>query len=430
MYATKEEQLDQCHAMFLDMCFGDLPMDMIDHWVHPKISGYGTNINEKIQSLLDFTDLLQIQRDESVGLNLRFDFTPVSKNLLAEQNAALFVDEARLSMTVAGSDLMLNLRISTVFEYMDGQWWVVHFHGSLPQGEVGDRDTWSANEWMRKNAELEQIIRERTDELRRSVDDLKSAQAQLIQSEKMASLGELTAGIAHEIKNPLNFVNNFAEVSHELLGELEVETDPDQRAEIIQLLQENLEKITHHGKRADGIVRSMLQHSRSGTGKKEPTDLNALIDEYTRLAYHGLRAREKSFNAEIRSDLDPDLPMIDVVPEEMGRVLLNLINNAFYAVAEKQRTAASDYIPTVHITTRHAKEQVEIRIADNGVGIAPSVAAKIFQPFFTTKPTGQGTGLGLSLSYDIVQAHGGSLSAEAGADGGAAFVIRLPARSV
>jgi signal transduction histidine kinase len=263
-----------------------------------------------------------------------------------------------------------------------------------------------------------------------TLDELKAAQSQLIQAEKMASLGELTAGIAHEIKNPLNFVNNFSEVSRELLGELMEEMEKGDLEEVRALtedLVQNLEKIVHHGKRADSIVKGMLQHSRSSDGQREPTDLNALADEYVRLAYHGLRAKDKSFNATVKTDFDPDLGTLQVVPQDMGRVILNLLTNAFYAVNEKSvRGAASEngqYEPTVTVRTKRENGHLEISVADNGDGIPQKVLEKIFQPFFTTKPTGEGTGLGLSLSYDIVKAHGGELKVETTPGEGTAFSI-------
>ncbi len=258
--------------------------------------------------------------------------------------------------------------------------------------------------------------------------ELRSTQSQLIQSEKMASLGELTAGIAHEIQNPLNFVNNFSDVNRELLEELKEEADKGNLKGVKAIADDvirNEEKINHHGKRADAIVKGMLQHSRSSTGQKEPTDINALCDEYLRLAYHGLRAKDKSFNAKFESQLDPSLPKVKVVPQDIGRVVLNLINNAFYAVNERAKQGIAGYDPTVTVSTSFlspfgglpagqagGKGEVMISVKDNGPGIPDHIKEKIFQPFFTTKPTGQGTGLGLSLSYDIVKAHGGELRVE------------------
>lgn len=263
-----------------------------------------------------------------------------------------------------------------------------------------------------------------------TLSDLRATQNQLIQSEKMASLGELTAGIAHEIQNPLNFVNNFSEVSKELLDEMKTELAGGNwkpAAEIADNVIQNLEKINFHGKRADGIVKSMLQHSRKSSGQKELTDINELCDEYLRLAYHGLRAKDKSFNAKFETQFDPGVGKIEIMPQEIGRVVLNLINNAFYAVTEKKETNPANYEPTVKVTTTKSVTNVVISVIDNGNGIPERIKDKIFQPFFTTKPTGQGTGLGLSLSYDIVtKGHGGSLSVETKEGEGTTFLIQLP----
>jgi signal transduction histidine kinase len=260
--------------------------------------------------------------------------------------------------------------------------------------------------------------------------DLKQAQQQLVQSEKMASLGELTAGIAHEIQNPLNFVNNFSEVSSELLEEMKSELDKGDAAEAKILaddVKQNLEKILHHGKRADAIVKGMLQHSRTSSGQKELTDINVLADEYLRLAYHGLRAKDKTFNAKFEAHLDKTIEKINVVPQDVGRVILNLINNAFYAVTEKKKQNINGYESIVTVTTKKLPGKIEVRVADNGNGIPQKVLDKIFQPFFTTKPTGEGTGLGLSLSYDIItKGHGGELKVETKEDEGSEFIILLP----
>jgi signal transduction histidine kinase len=253
----------------------------------------------------------------------------------------------------------------------------------------------------------------------------------------MASLGELTAGIAHEIQNPLNFVNNFSEVNSELIAEMKQEIDKgnlDEVKSIAKSIDENEQKIIFHGKRADAIVKGMLQHSRSSNGLKEPTDINALCDEYLRLAYHGLRAKDKSFNATMKTEFDPSIGNINIIPQDMGRVILNLINNAFYAVDEKKKShelSATSYEPAVTITTASIQppsggRSVAIKVSDNGAGIPQKLLDKIFQPFFTTKPTGQGTGLGLSLSYDIVKAHGGELKVETKAGEGSTFFITLP----
>ncbi|MEO6405042.1 MAG: ATP-binding protein, partial [Ferruginibacter sp.] len=260
--------------------------------------------------------------------------------------------------------------------------------------------------------------------------ELQATQKQLIQSEKMASLGELTAGIAHEIQNPLNFVNNFSEVSKELLDEMKTALDNGDSVDAKELANDviqNLEKINHHGKRADAIVKGMLQHSRSSSGQKEPTDINALCDEYLRLSYHGLRAKDKSFNATFKTDFDESLEKINIIPQDIGRVVLNLLTNAFYAVDEKKKLGIENYEPAVSISTKKINDKVEIKVTDNGNGIPQKVLDKIFQPFFTTKPTGQGTGLGLSLSYDIVtKGHGGELKVETTEGKGSTFIIQLP----
>jgi two-component system, NtrC family, sensor kinase len=269
--------------------------------------------------------------------------------------------------------------------------------------------------------------------LETTLTNLKSTQSQLIQSEKMASLGELTAGIAHEIQNPLNFVNNFSEVSRELIDELKSQRSKltvEEQDELLSDIDSNLEKINHHGKRADAIVKGMLQHSRSSSSAKEPTNINALADEYLRLAYHGLRAKDKFFNATLKTDYDESIGNLNIIPQDIGRVILNLITNAFYAVNEKAKSDYDNYEPIVTVKTfkitGEGSNKIQISVADNGDGIPKKVLDKIFQPFFTTKPTGQGTGLGLSLSYDIVKAHGGELKVETKEGEGSEFIIQLP----
>ena len=281
----------------------------------------------------------------------------------------------------------------------------------------------------RKEQQAKKLVQEQKDQLEQALGKLRSTQSQLVQSEKMASLGELTAGIAHEIQNPLNFVNNFSEVNKELLTEMNEEIEKGNFAEAKVLAKDvtdNEEKINFHGKRADAIVKGMLQHSRSSSGVKEPTDINALADEYLRLSYHGLRAKDKSFNATLKTDFDQSIGTINIVPQDMGRVILNLITNAFYVVDEKKKSGIPDYEPTVSVSTKKINGKVEIKVADNGNGIPQKVLDKIFQPFFTTKPTGQGTGLGLSLSYDIVKAHGGELKVETKEGERTEFIIHLP----
>jgi len=290
----------------------------------------------------------------------------------------------------------------------------------------------------RKRAEVE--IRAARDTAEKALQELQAAQASLLHAQKMAALGQLTAGIAHEIKNPLNFVNNFAEISGELLQELRETTAPvaaalndDTRAEvdeIVEMLRGNLAKIAEHGKRADGIVKSMLEHSRGISGERRAVDLNGLIDEALNLAYHGARAQDASFNITLEREFDPSLSPTELAPQEMTRVFLNLFDNGFYATTKRQRDGAGpDFRPTLRVTTRELGDAAEVRVRDNGTGIAPEIRDKLFQPFVTTKPTGEGTGLGLSIAYDIVtQQHGGTITVDSEFGTFTEFTIRLPRR--
>jgi signal transduction histidine kinase len=296
---------------------------------------------------------------------------------------------------------------------------------------------------LHENTWLEQKVAERTDALAQALDNLSQTQGQLIQAEKMASLGELTAGIAHEIQNPLNFVNNFSEVNTELLEDVNKSLDEGKTIEVKNILKDietNMGKITFHGKRADAIVKGMLLHSRANSGQKILTDVNILTDEYLRLSYHGLRARDKSFNAQFIMNFDANTGELMLVPQDIGRVLLNLFNNAFYSVTEKKKLlekanrsdgiAKEPYEPIVSVSTKRKKDSVEIRIRDNGQGISKKVIDKIYQPFFTTKPAGQGTGLGLSLSYDIItKEHNGKIEVTTQENDYTEFIIELPVQA-
>jgi signal transduction histidine kinase len=325
-------------------------------------------------------------------------------------------------------------------------WWAYTLFAILFIAAIYALIYYRSRQLRHENKILEEKVRQRTTQLQESIEHLKSTQAQLIQSEKMASLGELTAGIAHEIQNPLNFVNNFSDVSTELLDEMKdelVKGNMDEAIAIAEDIKNNLFKIITHGRRADGIVKGMLQHSRSSSGTKEPTDINALCDEYLRLAYHGFRTKDKSFNVIMKTDFDDTIGLINVIPQDIGRVILNLITNAFYAVsAPKSPGGDLPYEPTIFVSTKLIKSPlgdtgakrsigdsesaiVSISVTDNGPGIPKDIIDKIFQPFFTTKPAGQGTGLGLSLSYDIVKAHHGQLIATS-EPGKTTFTITIP----
>ncbi len=340
----------------------------------------------------------------------------------------LALAEAEFNMDVQTDTdtLVLTVRCSTLLERRNDQWLVIHAHYSLPDAMQGVAGT-LMEALKARNQELEREVARRTAELKQSLDDLKAAQARLVQQEKMASLGALTAGIAHEIKNPLNFINNFAALSRELVDELEEGTDPGESKALLADLKTNAEKIEKHGRRADGIIRSMLEHSRGSSGQRRAIDLNALVAKYVDLGLHGKCAQTVDFNVEIAKDFDATVGQVDVVPQDIGRVLLNLFGNAFDAVYEQAQQAGRSYSPRVVVTTRLLEGQVEIRVTDNGPGIPETVGTKIFEPFFTTKPTGSGTGLGLSLSYDIItQGHGGTLTVDSEEDRGATFIVTLP----
>lgn len=295
----------------------------------------------------------------------------------------------------------------------------------------------SANERLKAHVqELERTVEQRTKELRKALEELQAIQTQLIQQEKLASLGALTAGIAHEIKNPLNFVNNFATLSMELANELseQIEELGDRLGEdatelqaLIDDLKTNAQKISEHGHRADGVVKSMLLHSRGKAGERQETDLNMLLNEYVNLAFHGMRAQDPQFNCEIEREYDQSLGKVCIVPQDVGRVFINLLNNAFDAVGEKAKSASASYTPTVRVSTKRKGENIEITVYDNGMGIPDDVRKRIFEPFFTTKPTGRGTGLGLSLSYEIVtREHSGSMRVESREGEATTFVVSLP----
>ncbi len=310
-------------------------------------------------------------------------------------------------------------------------WWSYFIYILIFLAALRSFSLWRERSLRQDKEMLEEKVEERTKELNQSLDNLKAAQSKLVHAEKMASLGELTAGIAHEIQNPLNFVNNFSDVNTELLEELKVEADKGNIDEVKSIASDviaNEQKINHHGKRADAIVKGMLQHSRVGNSVKEPTDINALADEYLRLAYHGVRAKHKDFNTTLKTDFDVSIGEVSIIPQDIGRVLLNLYNNAFYAVKEKSTVVAKteNFEPQVSVSTKRKGDNIIISVRDNGNGIPQKIVDKIFQPFFTTKPTGQGTGLGLSLAYDIVKAHGGEIKVNSLVGGGAEFIITLP----
>ena len=431
MTTRKNELLKKAYDTLQQLVWYNYPLDQAREIAVEDVMGYGTNIDEKILDFTGFLKLVRDQREQSVGMEVSLETTPVLRRVTSDENVAVFVDEIKVTMIIGGDKNEAPLRVSWIFEFRKDRWFLIHWHGSSPIHIEGD--SWQKDIWKKKNEELQRMVDEKTVELKKSIEELKSTQAQLIQSEKMASLGELTAGIAHEIQNPLNFVNNFSEVSNELISEMVDEVDKGNTDEvkiIAKDIQQNLEKILHHGKRADAIVKGMLQHSGNGGGKKEPTNINALTDEYLRLAYHGLRGKDNSFNVTMKTAFDENIGKINVIPQDIGRVLLNLYNNAFYAASLPSKGGFSDpdksYNPTIWVNTKKMDDKVLISVRDNGPGIPQKIVDKIFQPFFTTKPTGQGTGLGLSLSYDIVKAHGGEIKVNTMEGEGSEFVIQLP----
>ena len=332
---------------------------------------------------------------------------------------------------IIGISAMVILFTSFILSFVINQRKKIEYHKSLHLlNDALHKDLTLQNETLEKGVQQRtaELLNEK-EKLQNTLTHLRSTQKQLVQSEKMASLGELTAGIAHEIQNPLNFVTNFSEVNAELIAEMQEAINVGNLQEAKTLANDvaaNEQKINHHGKRADAIVKGMLLHSRSSTGIKEPTDINALADEYLRLAYHGLRAKDKTFNATMHTDFDKTIGKINIIPQDIGRVILNLITNGFYVVNEKKKSGIVNYEPTVSVGTKKDIDKILILVSDNGNGIPSKVLDKIFQPFFTTKPTGQGTGLGLSLSYDIVKAHGGELKVETMEGAGSVFTITLP----
>lgn len=446
MTSDKEKALNDTLEQAILIGFGLAPVENLEKIFAQKIMVIGTAVEEKYTSLDGLRELINMQKEQSAGLELSYTRNEVYRDLPVNEKIAIIVEDIHLTIKVNNDVTGFDMRASAILEDKGDQWQVIHWHVSKPDNVQSDIDTYGIEEWKQKADALEKLVAERTaeitrqkEELEHTLHDLRTTQDQLIQSEKMASLGELTAGIAHEIQNPLNFVNNFSEVSIELLDEMKIELNNGNTQDakyIADDVIQNLQKINHHGKRADSIVKGMLQHSRSSTGQKEPTDINALADEYLRLAYHGIRAKDKMFNATLNTDFDVTIGKVNIISQDIGRVMLNLITNAFYAVNEKKKNnpALADgkaFEPSVTVSTKKvnsvAGDFILIAVKDNGNGIPQQIADKIFQPFFTTKPTGEGTGLGLSISYDIVKAHSGELTVETIATEGTTFTIKLPA---
>jgi signal transduction histidine kinase len=377
-------------------------------------------------------------KEEYLALNKRaLEQYSGTINLIFEWQKPIIIDHCAWVETSMVWQQIINekqyneeIRSTTILQKTDNQWFIVHVHGSSPDYRLHSGEFMTNEKTISRNIELEKLVIERTEALQDTITSLKDAQETIIQAEKMASLGELTAGIAHEIQNPLNFVNNFSEVSLELIDEMSDEIKNNQTNaafELASMVKDNLTKIHHHGHRAESIIKSMLQHARKSTGKKELTDINNLCDEYMRLSYHGLKAKYKNFKANFTTEFDPSIGKILVEPQDISRVILNMINNAFYAVNEKDSIADGTYNPLVSISTYKVGDDVFIKIKDNGNGIPSEIRNKIFQPFFTTKPSGRGTGLGLSMSYEIItKGHHGDIEVESEEGEGSTFIVRIP----
>lgn len=395
-----------------------------------NITGFGTGKHEIFNSYEEFINKIFRVFGKQLPADATLHFLEIHHALLG--TTGIVHGTYEISYTIDGVKNNYYGRRSTVFQWVNNCWRAIHLHVSEPSAHLVEGESFPVKALKAQNEELKKQVQLKTEALHNSLKNLQDTQQQLIQSAKMASLGEVTSGIAHEIQNPLNFVNNFSEVSNELIDEMKTEIANNNGSLAIELadsIKQNLGKILHHGKRADAIVKAMLQHSRISTGQLEPTEINSLLDEYLRLGYHGFKVKDKSFDVTTQTNFDKSIIKINIIPQDIGRVILSLVNNAFYAVNEKRKQNLSGYKPFVSVGTQKINNTIEIRVADNGNGIPGKVLDKIFQPFFTTKPTGEGTGLGLSLSYDIVKSHGGELTVDTKEGEGATFIIKLPLAS-
>lgn len=401
----------------------------------PSFLAYGTARDEKSVNFEEFEELLNRQRKTAglSGIKMTVNCTPVFRSFSPDGQAAVYVDELQYNSTVKGIVQKTNLRLSIVLFKMPEGWRVTHLHASTPIEESGGTEILPHKEGENQNAKLEEQLEEKSTALKETLEKLEANRAQLIKQEKLASLGQLTAGIAHEIKNPLNFINNFSELSSEFLDEIEENLRKLGSSEITEeieaLLKDvkgNLEKIHLHGTRADGIVKSMLLHSRGGSGKMEDTDINALIKEYVNLSFHGMRANKNPINVDIKVETDEDLGTVKINPENFSRVVLNLCKNAFDAMREKlEQEENKNYLPQLLVRTKKTEKKIVVEFENNGPAIPVKIMDKLMVPFFTTKKGSDGTGLGLSISHDIIKSHGGTLTVESSEGANTRFIILL-----
>jgi len=408
----------------------DMDLEYLGDVVSADINGFGTTIDERIQNADEYRELIKKQIKESENGEFEYDRTHQRKQMLAGGLAALMVEEGEIKIKLSDGAIQFPFRISTILDQIDGKWKVVHWHGSTPV--MSEDDTWHINDWRKKNDELKVKVAQKTEELEKSLENLRSTQEKLVVQEKLAALGQLAAGIAHEIKNPMNFVNNFSEVSleyieeiNELVDKLHKDENTEEIKDLLGDVGDNLKKIHQHGTRADSIVKSMLMHSRGGSGELEPTNLNELLREYVNLAFHGMRAGKNPINVQIDYNLNDDVGIVPLYPEDFSRVVLNLCKNAFDAMRDKTNENAS-YLPAITISSALDKGMVKVVFEDNGPGIREEIRKKLFEPFFTTKKGTEGTGLGLSITHDIIKNHKGNISIDSEPGTYTRFNIEIP----
>lgn len=427
MKTTKINELESVHEAAIEAIINPaskklLNKDSLNEIFAPSFLVYGTDKKEKYTDATGFQEFLKRQRKQAQNslVRMSMDCTPVFRSFSPDGKEAIYVDELKSLSVLDGTSQTSDLRISMVLYKMENGWRVTHIHASIPSSESSKNNSFPQKDWEKRYATLQKEVEIRTSALNESLKVIEANRAQLIRQEKLASLGQLTAGIAHEIKNPLNFINNFSELSSEFIDEIEENLEKLEKNEITEeinaLLEDirgNLEKIHHHGSRADGIVKSMLLHSRGGSGKMEDTDLNALIREYVNLSFHGMRANKNPINVEIKIEAEENLGPVKLNPENFSRVILNLCKNAFDAMREKlQHESADNYSARLVVRTKSAGDKVLVEIEDNGPGVSDEIKEKMMLPFFTTKKGSDGTGLGLGISQDIIKSHGGTMQME------------------